>query len=574
MRKILFGTLLLLITVFSVDQTDTVQAQTSRYESIDIHVTLDEDGNAHFKEHWVADLYKGTENYVVKENLGRSTIEDFTVTEDGEQFEFVKKWNIDASQKEKAFKNGIVKTRQGLFKTKKGVELSWGIGEYGRHEYIVEYTVTNIVKQLKDAQILHWTFSNEGVNIPRSQVSVQIDAPKSLNNEDEKIWAFGYGGDVEFVNGSIIAQSDEQLTIDDYVVLLVEFEDGTFTATDKINKNFKSVQKTAFAGSDYDSGIGSYFRQTFAIIKNSISAVIVFVLLIVGLIFSKKFNQSNQMSQQRRQFRRKYKEEYYRDYPYGGDYLNSYYITYTMGLSSFNTLLTAILLKWINEDKIRMIESTSAILRRKQQTIQFLNDDIDPQSIEGKLFMMIKRQANKEGMLTDRELANWAEGNSSRLRAWERSVMNESKRILYNEDYLDRTEKKILFFKNVNYSLTENGNKMEENVYKYVNYLYDFSLLNEHEAINVKLWDEMMIWAAYLNLTTVVMKQFEKLYPNYIEETKYRDNSLRRTTYFASTVSKSRTKGEQKRRSSGSGGSASRRGGGGSFGGGRGGGVR
>src|SRR5699024_2044676 len=109
------------------------------------------------------------------------------------------------------------------------------------------------------------------------------------------------------------------------------------------------------------------------------------------------------------------------------------YITYTMGLSSFNTLLTAILLKWINEDKIRMIESTSAILRRKQQTIQFLNDNIDPQSIEGKLFTMLKRQANKEGMLTDRELSNWAEGNSTRLRSWERSVMNESKRILYNE---------------------------------------------------------------------------------------------------------------------------------------------
>src|SRR5699024_5346599 len=118
------------------------------------------------------------------------------------------------------------------------------------------------------------------------------------------------------------------------------------------------------------------------------------------------------------------------------------------------------------------------------------------------------------------------------------------------------------------YSLSESGREIEKNVYKYVNYLNDFSLLNEHEAVNVKIWDEIMIWAAYMNLTDVVMKQFNRLYPNYVNETVYKEDTVRNTSAIATTTAKSRREAEQKARSSGSGGTASRGGGGGAYGGG------
>src|SRR5699024_7788529 len=188
---------------------------------------------------------EGTENFMIKENIGKSEIEDFTVSENEHVFDFVKKWDVDATREEKAFKNGIVKK-------KKDNELSWGIGEYGRHEYIVEYTVTNMIKQLKDAQILYWTFSNPGVNIPRAHISVEIEAAKQMNVKDESIWAFGYSGDVEFVNGNIVIETDQSLTKEEYVTILVEFDEDLFATKDKINKKFSTIQKEAFKGSDYD----------------------------------------------------------------------------------------------------------------------------------------------------------------------------------------------------------------------------------------------------------------------------------------------------------------------------------
>ena len=483
------------------------------------------------------------------------------------QYEFIEPWNIDASLEEKAFKNGIIETKDG-------VELSWGISEYGTHEYVIEYTVTNIIKQLKDSQMLHWTFSNEGINIPRSNITVEIEAHKDLNDQEEKIWAFGYTGDVHFANDQIIAQSDSGLTSDDYFMLLVQFEDDTFTAKDRVNKKFKTIQKEAFAGSDYDSDSGGFFGFIFSIIKTGFSFLI-FVGVVVVLAYLSRHHKKGELTTEKpRTFRRQYKEEYCRDYPYEGNYLHAYYIVYMMGLSNFNTLLTAILLKWIHEDKIQMIESTSGMLRRTHQTIHILNDDIESNSLEGKLFHMIKKRANSEGMITDREIAKWAERNHRQLRAWEKSVMQESTRMLQSENHLKQLEKKVLFLTSVYYRLTDSGKELEKNVYKYVNYLHDYSLLHEHEAVNVKLWDEMMIWAAYLNLTSVVMKQFAKIYPQYLEETKFKEDTLRRTRHMASTVSERRRKSEQRARSSGSGGRASRRGGGRSYGGGRGGGVR
>lgn len=55
--------------------------------------------------------------------------------------------------------------------------------------------------------------------------------------------------------------------------------------------------------------------------------------------------------------------------------------------------------------------------------------------------------------------------------------------------------------------MTTKTEQFKDNVYMFENYLNDFSLLNEHEPVNVKLWDELMIWAALLGITTVVYKE-------------------------------------------------------------------
>lgn len=575
MRKSILTFLLLCFSIFFIIHVPTaVYAQDNVYELIDIHVKLDEEGNGHVTEHWIAHLYKDTENFIIKEDLGKAKVENFTVTENGQQYDFQKKWNIDASREEKSFKNGIVKT-------KKGVELAWGIGEYGTHEYILEYTVTNMIKQLKDAQVLHWVFTNPGINGTRQRINVHIEAPKYLNEDDEKIWAFGYHGDIEFYDGKIVVQNDQPLTTDHHVTLLVQFDKDLFATKNKENKKFAKLQKEAFKGSDYS--LNSTWETIMFFLKPALTFLGIALLIGVLAYLSNRSNTASAVTRvgKPRKFSRQYNEEYYRDYPHKGFYMETYYITYLMGLSSFNTIFTVLLLRWLQEDKISMTEITSGMFNRRSQEIRFLVDEMEKDTYEGRIFNSMRKLAKEGNVVTDKQLSKWAYRNYNGLRGWEESVMDESINLLKSDNHLIETTKNYFLFKTHHYKLTESGKEMEKNIYKFVNYLHDFSLLAEHDAINVKIWDDLMIWAAYLNLTDVVMEQFKKVYPKYVEETKLKEDVVRRSSYMAEEVERNRRRREraerrkeQRRRSSGGGGRASLGGGGGASGGGHGGGTR
>ena len=95
-------------------------------QELDIHVLLAKDGSARITERRAAVLNQDTENFIVIGNLGKSTIRDFTVQEDGRVYTYLEKWDIKASREEKAYKNGII-FKNGQY------ELCWGIGAYGAH---------------------------------------------------------------------------------------------------------------------------------------------------------------------------------------------------------------------------------------------------------------------------------------------------------------------------------------------------------------------------------------------------------------------------------------------------------
>lgn len=555
----LISALVLFISFFFSNPVSDIYAQQNSSERIEIYVELFEDGSGKITERRIENIYDGTERYIVKENLGKSEIKDFMVTEDGRVYDVEKKWNIDASREDKMFKNGIIKTKNGY-------ELAWGIGQYGRHEYVLEYTVTNMVKQLKDSQMLFWTFFDEDIK-PES-IYVEIKSFKPLDKEDESIWAFGYPGTIHFVDGKVVAQSDSRLVGEDRVIILVQFRDQIFLTKDKVNQNFDQIQKEAFKGSDYDTP----FQRFLAIVKQILSILggILFAVVIFFLVRRYGVTGSFGSRINRRTFRRRYKDEYYRDYPYEGNVLDSYYFAYTIGLAEFKTIFTALLLKWIYEDKIH-IEPENGLFRKKSKII-FLSEEENLETPEGRLFAAMKRFAGENKYVYDKQLSKWASSMHKSLDKWENQVMNDSTKKLVEENLLTFEESSSLFGQNRKiYKLTPTGEEMEKNFYKYVNYLHDYSLLHEHEAINVKIWDQMMIWAAYLNLTKVVMKQFEKIYPKYVEESIYKKDTIRRTEDVAEKTARKRRRAEQKARSSGKGGRASRGGGGGSYGGGGGG---
>lgn len=567
-----------LIFMLSIFNVGNASSSGHRLEKLVINVFINQDGSARITENRTANLLEGTENYIVIENLGESRISDFTVSENGKIYEYVNDWDINASRNEKMFKNGIVNTSSGY-------ELAWGIGEYGRHDYTLEYTVTNFVKELQDSQMIFWQFVNSDTNIPPQELSVVIESEKQFSEVDEKIWAFGFLGDINFEDGKIVANSKGPLSRDNYVKILTKLPQGMFQTSDVLDKSFNQIQEEAFVGSDYDDGeypegtyenigntdFGYQDRSPFSNIFNIISRMGfgVFILAIFMGIFGSR---SKFTSMTPLKFKRKYNEEYYRDYPYEGNFLDIYYIPYMMGTTNFEKLLTGFILKWINEDRIMTVEEEVGwILKKDETNIKFLNTNISEHTLEGELFHMMLDAAGKNEILEEREFTKWARSNTSKIDLWEKRVKDESKDRLVELGHLEEFEKKVLFFKTKDYKITEKGTELQANIYKYINYLHDYSLLNEHEAINVKIWDNIMVWAGFLGLTEVVRKQFEKLYPRYVQETVYRGNSIYLSHHLARNISQAKVAAT---RSSGGGGGTSMGGGGGSFGGGSGGGTR
>jgi len=531
----------------------TVHAEHTLKEQL-IEVTLNHDGSADIKEKRKAHLTTGTENFIPIGNLGKSKIKNFKVRENGIPYTFVENWDVDGSRRSKMYKYGITKTD-------KGYELCWGIGRYGTHEYTLEYTVTNMIKQLTDSQILYWRFVNDYTNIPPKQVRIVIQGAKPFSKENEKIWAFGFKGDIRFKDGKIVAESAEPFDSGNYATVLAKFPNRMFQSADHLHKSFKEVKDQALEGSDYgkeDFSFNFFPEGLFLLIFLSIIG-----LFITGIIvrFRRRIP---------RKFKRKYLGTYFRHVPYEGSFIEAYAILNKIRISDFQRLLTAFILKWIKEGKIDVDKETiDTFFPRDEAVLQFLVQGTGAGPHEEDLYQYMLEAAGPEGTLKQRDFTNWALENQGKLTKWEYELKQYSEEKLVEAGYLARKKRKVLFITDEVIHLTAKGKAFEKQVYQFANYLHDYSRLNEQEAANVKLWDDLMIWAAMLGLVEATQKQFKKLYPDYEHHSLFSDITLLLTPSLAKDVASAGGVS-----AGGFGGLSSLGGGGGSFGGGSGGGTR
>lgn len=533
--------------------THIVEAKEHTLNELHIHTYLHDDGSATITEIRQANLSKGTENFDIIENLGTSTITDFTVKEAGKTYEYIDNWNMKASREEKSFKNSMIETA-------KGYELVWGIGEYGKHTYELQYKVTDFIKQTKSGeQILFWRYVNDETNIPPEEVTIEVEADYPLSEEDERIWGFGFKGDIHFIDGKVIATSDAPFKNDNYATVLVAFAENTFQTSDILAQTFDEVKDKAFEESDYQQSKSPISPLAKSLIAHSIPliiAIILFLLIRLGNPTARR--------------RRKYKGEYEREIPFDGPFSDFYYLLLQMKTTKLEHLLSAFILKWLKEDYIEMRDETvGLIFKVDQPVIYLLKKNMDKVDLESELFDMFVAAENEDEKVDQHDFSAWVKNNRSKMRNWNKNMQKQSLDRL-NELGVYRTRKrKFPFIKKEKHNLTDVGMELKETIFQYMTYLEDYSLLNEHDAINVKLWDEIMIWAAILGITEEVYKQFSSLYPAYANESIYTHSMISTSHSYGKAISSASSYVN-----SGGGGSTSSGGGGGSFGGGSGGGTR
>lgn len=244
---------LFLTFVCSLHFAFDVYASDHEIRDIAISVQLEDDGSAQITEVWDVYVGGGTEWYLVQGNLGKITIEDFSVSDEtGLVYDNEGSWDVDRSLKEKAGKCGIADKKNGNY------ELCFGVGSYGDHVFTVSYRMTNFVKGFDDYCGFNQRFVNDELSSRPKHISVTIEKPGEVfTSDDVKVWAFGFDGTIFVEDGEVLAESNGRLSSDDYVNIMCRFPRKMFDTENVVEGSFSSMQDQAFSGSDYKSGSSS-----------------------------------------------------------------------------------------------------------------------------------------------------------------------------------------------------------------------------------------------------------------------------------------------------------------------------
>lgn len=338
-----------------------IAADSEEIRSIDVYVFLYENGTADITQVWDVKATKGTEYYIPQTNLGDMKFEYFTVRDEtGRTFTSEREWDVERDIRQKAY-------RCGIHATNDGVELCWGIGSYGDHIYTLNYRLTNLVKAYDDVDGFNSRFVNDELSAPVDRASVTLEKEGHLFSEEEvKMWAFGFVGEVVLEEGKIVARTSEPLRFANYMTVMTSYEKGIFQPVSKVGGSFERVKERAFENSDYEKESeevpGSVFMVLFGSVFSFILPIVVFIWIIKAFALKKSHMLPKGMKLP------KYKEaDYYRHSPLEGDLKACLGALSSIENISMKNMLSVYFLKWIRAGAVQVGTSDSKGLFGKRE---------------------------------------------------------------------------------------------------------------------------------------------------------------------------------------------------------------
>ena len=487
-----------------------------------INVRINKDGSADIESIMDFEPSKGTEYFVPVNNLGKSEIVNFKVSEikNGKEvpYESLESWNTKKTREEKAKKSGVVKTD-------KGYELCFGFGEYQRKTFILRYRVTNFIKLLKDSDMIYWQFVNKGLSAAPGEVKLTITKGEgSFDNTNSKIWAFGNKGTIEFSDGKIVFNSLTGLTSSNYVTVLVQLNKGDITSGETIDKDFSYYKDLAFKGSDYTKKADKKSsNKIFYVAGGIIVAIVVLVK-----IFGKKKSNGYQKGD--------FKGEYYRDIP-EKEWWKLSDILEDIGFDGQESIIRAYFLKWIQEKiLIPVTEEKGLIFKKDTLALKIkggFNNDFE-EKVERKLFAMFAGAAGADGILQENEFSDYLEDtdNQEEFESIEEDLEELSNEYASKNDLFEKSSKG-----KYSHTYNEKGKEFTAKLVKNYNYLKDFSLLSEREISEIKVWKNLLIYATLYDVADEVEKQLKKLSPEFLRNIDMDVESLHTAVIYSNAFS-------------------------------------
>ncbi len=594
----------ILLILFSLVFQMGVSAESERIKAIDVDVVLEADGTARIIQKWDVSTHKGTEFFIPITNLNDMEIENFRVSDEtGREFEFVENWDVNGSLEDKAYKNGFNKISGG-------VELCWGKGSFGDHVYTVSWDYKNAVQSYTDYDGFIIRFVNDKMEPSPESVSIRLSkADTPFTNENTRIWAFGYEGDILFKPGGVVeGKSSRALNRNEYMNIMMSFEKGIFSPIVSHSKSFDEVIDRAMKGaSSYDSsgssgnssisdGPPSMFRFFNPVVF--FAPFIAFFMIIIGVIFGKGLGKNidyykdglklNLYPNNIPKMKKDRDIDYFRELPMGNDLQGMFYVKnlYNMNNEMWSDLIASHILKWIKSGNIvpeERVETKGIIFTKEVNKVALALRNMPnfESNSENKLWEMISQAAGSDSVLEEKEFERYFRKQYTEIDQWKKMVQRDGGVKFLDVGGLEITNQKA---KSAKTMLTPQGEQYIWEYYGFKKYLDDFTLIAERGISELRLWDDYLIIGTLMGIGKEVSEQMEKLVPNYVFAQNYDPNTSSTSFYtnyilfntarsFASQGMRGYTAATSSS-SSGGGGSSFSGGGGGFSGGGSGGGSR
>lgn len=531
-----------IIGIILILMCSVVQANEMR--SIDMNVFIDENGNANVTETWQYYSDSGTECYHSYKNLGNSKIKNLIVSDDVMTYEILDGWDVNGSFDDKKYKCGINNTSDGI-------EICWGISEYGNKEYVVNYVITNFVSELNDSQMAYWELIPQGTAPQEASITIWSE----LDYEDTlPVWGYGnYGGFCYVADGKIEMKSDGALDDDEYMTILVKFSNGMFNCVEKIDEDFEYY---------YDLSVENAEKYQEDDVTGTLAVIIFFMITVFTFILSiAVISMQENVKVEKSDIKSMKSAPLYRDIPCNGNVERAFYISALYKLTKKDAdLFGALLLKWLKMDLI----SIQPDLRGKKKAIVLKNtgdsNDFDSQK-EKEIYNMMK-VASKDDVLSQGEFEKWCNKNYNKIFKWLENVKKEEIDELVKEG-------KITKLKKNKYQAESTLTKDAMELAGLKNFLKEYTLIKERTPIEVKMFEEYLIYAQIFGIAKEVQKAFKDLYPDIVAESCYSTyDNINFIYMYSNSVMESAARAQANAYNSGGGGFSSGGGGGGSFGGG------
>lgn len=210
---------------------------------------------------------------------------------------------------------------------------------------------------------------------------------------------------------------------------------------------------------------------------------------------------------------KKGKYNYFRDIPCDGDIFKAYFIATLYDINeNVGDLLGAVLLKWMHEEKIEVIEISTFTSSEDAINLKVSEEKSFQNQLEERLYKILL-SISVDGILEFKELKNWLKDNPAEISGWFDIILAQERGYLIRKGDLIPTKGSI----HKKYKIHDNLQQEAYHILGFKKFLLDFSEIEKKESKQSYLWEEYLIFAQMLGIANKVEKEFDQLYPNLLE---------------------------------------------------------